>query len=63
MVAGGENVQDNGSAILYRRPAASVNSDFARETARLVIQRFRDGTLNIEILKALLRAVGLEPES
>ena len=62
MDAGGERSWIYGSnARSFLRPAASVNADFKRLTAQLVLEQARAGTLDIGILEALLLAVGLEP--
>lgn len=50
------------SNVVQLRPGASATrSAFDRLTARLVIKRFRNGTLDPAVLVALMAAVGLQP--
>ena len=58
--AGGEK-QHNGNTLLYRRSAACVNAAaWESLTTQIVMEQARNGTLDPEIVAALLLAVGLE---
>jgi hypothetical protein len=50
-----------GNIVQLRPGASSRRSAFDRLTARLVMQRFREGTLDPAVLVALMAAVGLQP--